>query len=168
MLLIGSKNPPVSTEHERTPYRNEMEPRSCLVERFFNQIKLCRPVAAHYDKLAANYLAFFQVASTRRWLRVNGQRPNRNCRGFSRLVSLLTEITFGSGSPLLRFQHKELVCAGFGAPDFALAACELPHAGILVGQREGLEFLGLGSKRRIAFAPQSLTHTASVSSTYTA
>ena len=60
------------------------------------------------------------------------------------LVSLLTEITFGSGSPLFRLQHKELVGAGFGAPDFALAACELAHAGILVGQREGLEFLGLG------------------------
>src|SRR5437879_2310676 len=31
------------------------------------------------------------------------------------------------------------------APDSApLAACELPHAGVAVGQREGLEFLGLG------------------------
>ena len=34
------------------------------MERFFNQIKLYRPVAAHYDKLAANYLASFTVAST--------------------------------------------------------------------------------------------------------
>jgi transposase len=33
-----------------------------LVERFFNKIKQCRRVAIHYDKLAANYLAFTQLA----------------------------------------------------------------------------------------------------------
>jgi transposase len=42
-----------------------------LVERFFNKIKHCRRVATRYDKLAANYLAFVQVASIRLWLRVN-------------------------------------------------------------------------------------------------
>src|SRR5437016_4870142 len=47
-------------------------------------------------------------------------------------------------SPLLCLQHEELVSAGFSTPDFALAACELPHAGVAVGQREGFEFLGLG------------------------
>ncbi len=41
------------------------------VERFFNRIKLCRRVATRYDKLAANYLAFVQLGSTRLWLRVN-------------------------------------------------------------------------------------------------
>jgi transposase len=35
-----------------------------LVERFFNKIKQCRRVATRYDKLAANYLAFIQLAST--------------------------------------------------------------------------------------------------------
>jgi transposase len=38
------------------------------VERFFNRIKQCRRVATRYDKLAANYLAFVQLASIRLWL----------------------------------------------------------------------------------------------------
>lgn len=42
-----------------------------LVERFFNKIKHCRRVATRYDKLAANCLAFVQLASIRLWLRVN-------------------------------------------------------------------------------------------------
>lgn len=42
-----------------------------LVERFFNKIKHCRRVATRYDKFAANYLAFVQLASIRLWLRVN-------------------------------------------------------------------------------------------------
>jgi transposase len=33
------------------------------VEQFFNRIKQCRRVATRYDKLAANYLAFVQLAS---------------------------------------------------------------------------------------------------------
>ena len=41
-----------------------------LVERFFNKIKQCRRVATRYEKLAANYLAFIQLASIRLWLRV--------------------------------------------------------------------------------------------------
>jgi transposase len=46
-----------------------------LVERFFNKIKQCRRVATRYDKLAANYLAFVQLASIRLWLRVNEPTP---------------------------------------------------------------------------------------------
>src|SRR5262245_2802701 len=42
-----------------------------LVERFFNKSKQCRRVGTRYDKLAANYLAFVQLASIRLWLRVN-------------------------------------------------------------------------------------------------
>ena len=42
-----------------------------LIERFFNKVKQCRRVATRYDKLAANYLAFVQLASIRLWLRVN-------------------------------------------------------------------------------------------------
>ncbi|MFK4724846.1 transposase [Bradyrhizobium niftali] len=41
------------------------------VERFFNRIKQCRRVATRYDKLAANYLAFVQLASIRLWLGTN-------------------------------------------------------------------------------------------------
>jgi transposase len=46
-----------------------------LVERFFNKIKQCRRVATRYDKLAANYMAFVQLASIRIWLRANESRP---------------------------------------------------------------------------------------------
>src|SRR6266478_400617 len=46
-----------------------------LIERFFNKIKQCRRVATRYDKLAANYLAFIQLASIRLWLRVNEYTP---------------------------------------------------------------------------------------------
>src|SRR6266545_1528758 len=46
-----------------------------LVERFFNKIKQCRRVATRYDKLAANYLAFIQLASIRLWLRFNESAP---------------------------------------------------------------------------------------------
>jgi transposase len=42
-----------------------------LVERFFNKIKQYRRVATRYDKFAANYLAFVQLASIRLWLGVN-------------------------------------------------------------------------------------------------
>jgi len=45
------------------------------VERFFNKIKYCRRVATRYDKLAANYLAFLQLASIRLWLRANESTP---------------------------------------------------------------------------------------------
>ncbi len=46
-----------------------------LVERFSNKIKQCRRVATRYDKLAANYLAFIQLAFIRLWLRVNESAP---------------------------------------------------------------------------------------------
>jgi transposase len=66
------------------PRRNRNEPISFsphlyrarnLIERFFNKIKQCRRVATRYDKLAANYLAFVQLASIRLWLRVNESTP---------------------------------------------------------------------------------------------
>ena len=41
------------------------------VERFFNRIKHFRAVATRYDKLAENYLAGVQLASTRIWMRAN-------------------------------------------------------------------------------------------------
>jgi len=34
---------------------------------------------------------------------------------------------------LLRLQHEDFVGPGFSAPDFALAARELSHAGVAVG-----------------------------------
>jgi transposase len=41
------------------------------VERFFNRIKHCRRMATRYGELAADYLAFVQLASLRLWLRVD-------------------------------------------------------------------------------------------------
>ena len=55
-----------------TPYLYRARNR---VERFFNRIKQCRRVATRYDKLAANDLAFVQLASIRLWLRVNESAP---------------------------------------------------------------------------------------------
>jgi hypothetical protein len=47
-----------------------------LVERFFNKIKQCAVGSQRrYDKLAANYLAFVQLALTRLWLRGNVSTP---------------------------------------------------------------------------------------------
>ena len=46
-----------------------------LVVRCSNRIKQCRRVATRYDKLAASYLAFVQLASIRLWLRVNEFTP---------------------------------------------------------------------------------------------
>ena len=48
-----------------------------LVERFFNKIKQCRRVATRYDKLAANYPAFIQLASIRLWCALMSPRPSR-------------------------------------------------------------------------------------------
>lgn len=59
------------------PKRNRNDPICCSpylcrernrIERFFNPIKR-RRVATRYDELAANYLAFVQLASIRLWLR---------------------------------------------------------------------------------------------------
>ena len=54
---------PVKTQSQRDPicfspylYRDRNR-----IERFFNQIKQCRRVAARHDKLAADYLAFVQL-----------------------------------------------------------------------------------------------------------
>ena len=49
--------------------------RAQLGRTVFNRIKQCRRIATGYDKLAANYLAFVQLASIRLWLRVNESTP---------------------------------------------------------------------------------------------
>jgi len=46
-----------------------------LIERFFNKIKQRRRVATRYDELAANQLAFVELASIRIWLRANESTP---------------------------------------------------------------------------------------------
>jgi transposase len=39
-----------------------------LVERLAGKLKNCRRIATRYDKLAASYLAFVQLAAIRIWL----------------------------------------------------------------------------------------------------
>jgi transposase len=63
--------PPESNRNDPicfSPYLHRARNR---VERFFKRIKQCRRAAARYDRLAANYLAFVQIASIRLWLRLN-------------------------------------------------------------------------------------------------
>lgn len=48
---------------------------SVVVERIFNRIKQCRRVASRYDKLAANCVAFVQLASGYGWRLVNKSEP---------------------------------------------------------------------------------------------
>jgi hypothetical protein len=76
--LIGSENLPSRKAHGPTPAQKQSQRSDLLqsistepaiVERFFNKIKQSRRVATRYDKLAANYLAFVQLASIRLWLR---------------------------------------------------------------------------------------------------
>jgi len=63
--------PPRSNRNEPICFSPHLYRACNLVERFFNKIKQYRRVATRYDKLAANYLAFVQLASIRLWLRVN-------------------------------------------------------------------------------------------------
>ena len=66
----GNRNDPICF----SPYL--YRPRN-RVERFFNRIKQCRRIATRCDKLAANYLAFVQLASIRLWLAAaNEPRPS--------------------------------------------------------------------------------------------
>jgi len=67
--------PPRSNRSEPISFSAHLYRARNLVERFFNKIKQCRRVATRYDKLAANYLAFIQLASIRLWLRVNESTP---------------------------------------------------------------------------------------------
>jgi transposase len=63
--------PPKSNRNKPICFSPHLYRAHNLVERFFNKINQCRRVATRYDKLAANYLAFIQLASIRLWLRVH-------------------------------------------------------------------------------------------------
>jgi transposase len=58
-----ANNPPRCNRTEPICFSPYLYRARNLVERFFNKIKQCRRVATRYDKLAANYLAFIQLAS---------------------------------------------------------------------------------------------------------
>ena len=67
--------PPKSNRSESICFSPYLYRARNRVERFFNKIKHCRRVATRYDKLAANYLAFVQLASIRPWLRAYESTP---------------------------------------------------------------------------------------------
>ena len=67
--------PPRANRNEPICFSPHLYRARNLIERFFNKIKQCRRIATRYDKLAANYLAFIQLASIRLWLRVNESTP---------------------------------------------------------------------------------------------
>jgi len=67
--------PPKRNRKEAFCFRPYLYRARNLVERLFNKIKQCRRVATRYDNLAANYLAFIQLASIPLWLRVNESTP---------------------------------------------------------------------------------------------
>jgi transposase len=57
--------PPRSNRNEPICFSPHLCRARNLIERFVNKIKQCRPFTTRYDKLAANYLAFVQLASIR-------------------------------------------------------------------------------------------------------
>src|SRR3989440_10678493 len=81
-----------------------------LVERFFNKIKQCRRIATRYDKLAANYLAFIQLASIRLWLRANESTPlNENSWQFGSSVALTLSAVRLAPPNAEQFRHSHQV-----------------------------------------------------------
>jgi transposase len=68
---VWANIPPRCNRNHRICFSPHLYRARNLVERFFNKIKQCRRVATRYDKVAANYLAFIQLASIRLGLRVN-------------------------------------------------------------------------------------------------
>jgi transposase len=69
--MIDTLHPPKSNRSDPICFSPYLYRARNQVERFFNRIKQCRRVATRYDRLAANYLAFVQLASIRLWLRLN-------------------------------------------------------------------------------------------------
>jgi len=65
-----ANNPPKRNRRQSICFSPYLYRARNLIERFFNKIKHCRRIATRYEKLAANYLAFVQLASIRLWLRV--------------------------------------------------------------------------------------------------
>jgi transposase len=68
---VWANIPPRCNRNHRICFSPHLYRARNLVERFFNKIKQCRRVATRYDEVAANYLAFIQLASIRLGLRVN-------------------------------------------------------------------------------------------------
>jgi transposase len=61
--------PPNPVREEPAPLDRELYRLRDRVERLVNKFKQYRAVATRYDKTAASYLAFVQLAASRLWLR---------------------------------------------------------------------------------------------------
>lgn len=61
--------PNKSNRKKRFRWKKALYRHRNLVERFFNKLKQFRRIATRYDKLAATFLAFIQLASVRIFLR---------------------------------------------------------------------------------------------------
>ncbi len=61
--------PPKRNRHWKPCFSKRLYRERNLIERFFSKLKHFRRVATRYEKLAANFLAMVQLASTRLWLR---------------------------------------------------------------------------------------------------
>ncbi len=59
---------PAQPTHMQRPFDRHKYRERRLVENFFQRIKRFRRIAMRFDKLARNYLAFVQLASTLVWL----------------------------------------------------------------------------------------------------
>ena len=79
-----------------------------LIERFFNKIKQCRRVATRYDKLAANYLAFVELAC--KFLRQPPVRRNHSDAGLQ---------SFGEAREQFEFGQARKIDGGHAAHDSA-------------------------------------------------
>jgi transposase len=66
-VIPNRADQPANPDFDHEAYR-----RRNLVERLVGRLKRFRRVATRYDKLAAHYLAFVQLASTVVWLRTFG------------------------------------------------------------------------------------------------
>jgi transposase len=63
--------PPLKTRKVQRRYSRSKYKQRNLIERFLNRLKHYRRVATRYEKTAANFLAFVQLASTLVTLGVN-------------------------------------------------------------------------------------------------
>ena len=63
-MIPSRADQPENPDFDRDAYRGRN-----LVERLVGKLKQFRRVATRYDKLAAHYLAFVQLASAAVWLR---------------------------------------------------------------------------------------------------
>jgi hypothetical protein len=128
---IRALDGPHCTAHGQTSHRNEpgeSGPSTALaIQSSCSSTRLSNiAVSQSLLQTAGNYLAVIQLAAIRLRSRINEVHTLAELSG--ELVMLLMEITFWS--PLLRLEHEELVGPGFSAPDFALAARDLPYTGV--------------------------------------